>query len=322
MARPLRIEFPGALYHVTSRGNERKAIFRDDGDRTAFLERLAAVVARQRLRVHAYALMRNHYHLLLETPEGDLARALAQLNGAYTQEFNRRHHRSGHLLQGRYKAILVDKDSYLLELSRYIHLNPVRVGEVRTAWKYPWSSAAAYVGKVPVPAFLTVAEVLGSFGPRPSVARQRYAAFLAEGSAQGVASPWPAVEGQVLLGDEHWVERMKRRLAARPVPQDTVAAKTLRPRPALSAVLTQVCRAAQVAPATVRRRRGGRGGWARPVAMVLAWEVCGLSQREIGQAFGVGPYAVSKAITRAANLAAETGKVGRAVRQLKSLFNG
>jgi putative transposase len=322
MARPLRIEFPGALYHVTSRGNERKAIFRDDGDRTRFLERLAAVVARQRLRIHAYALMRNHYHLLVETPEGNLARALAQLNGTYTQEFNRRHHRSGHLLQGRYKAILVDKDAYLLELSRYIHLNPVRAGEVRTAWKYPWSSAAAYVGKVAAAACLTVEEVLGAFSPRPSVARQRYAAFLAEGVAQAVASPWAAVEGQVLLGDEHWVEQMKRRLAGRPVPQGTVAAKALRPRPALATVLTQVCRAAQMDPATMRRPRGGRGGWARPVAMALAWQVCGLNQREIGQEFGVSSYAVSKAITRAAKLAAETGKVGQAVRRLNSLFSG
>ena len=322
MARPLRIEFPGALYHVTSRGNERKAIFRDDGDRTRFLERLAAVVARQRLRIHAYALMRNHYHLLVETPEGNLAKALAQLNGAYTQEFNRRHHRSGHLLQGRYRAILVDKDSYLLELSRYIHLNPVRVGEVRTAWKYPWSSAAAYVGMVPAPEFLTMEEVLGSFGQRPAVAWRRYAAFLAEGSAQGAASPWAAVQGQVLLGDEHWVERMKRRLVGQPVPQGTVAAKSLRPRPALSAVLTQVCRTAQVDPAALRRPRGGRGSWARPVAMALAWEVCGLNQREIGQEFGVSAYAVSKAIARAADLAAETGKMGRAVRQLNSIFRG
>jgi putative transposase len=322
MARPLRIEFPGALYHVTSRGNERKAIFRDDGDRTRFLERLAAVVARQRLRIHAYALMRNHYHLLVETPEGNLPQALAQLNGAYTQEFNRRHHRSGHLLQGRYKAILVDKDSYLFELSRYIHLNPVRVGEVRTAWKYPWSSAAAYVGKVAPPVFLTVDAVLGGFSPRPSVARQRYQTFLAEGIALRGASPWAAVQGQVLLGDERWVEQMKRRLAGRPVPEGTVAAKALRPRPALDAVLTQVCQAAQVDAAAVRRPRGGRGGWARPVAMALAWEVCGLNQREIGQEFGVSPYAVSKAIARAATLAAETGRVGRAVRQLNSFFSG
>ena len=115
--------------------------------------------------------MRNHYHLLVETPEANLARAMRQLNGVYTQDFNHRHRRSGHLLQGRYKAILVDKDSYRLELSRYIHMNPVRVGEVKDAWKFRWSSAAAYVGKVPPPSYLSVGEVLGSFGRRRTTAR-------------------------------------------------------------------------------------------------------------------------------------------------------
>ena len=127
MARPLRIGFAGALYHVTSLGNERKPVYRDDRDRRRFLERLAAVVHTHRLRMHAYALMRNHVHLLVETPEANLSRAMGQMIGAYTQDFNRRHRRSGRLFQGRYKAILVEKDSYLLEFGRYTHLNPVRV---------------------------------------------------------------------------------------------------------------------------------------------------------------------------------------------------
>ena len=127
MARPLRIEYSGAYYHVTSRGNERKAIFRDDRDRERLLELLARAVKDFHLRLHGYVLMTNHYHLLVETPRGGLSRALRYLNGVYTQAFNRRHRRVGHLFQGRYKAILVDKDAYLLELSRYIHLNPWRV---------------------------------------------------------------------------------------------------------------------------------------------------------------------------------------------------
>src|SRR5512139_4048541 len=127
MTRPLRIEFPGALYHVTARGNERKPIYRDAEDRQRFLQRLAGVVETYKLAVHTYVLMRNHYHLLVQTRMANLARAMRQLNGVYTQDFNRRHHRAGHLFQGRYKALLVDKDAYLLELSRYIHLNPVRV---------------------------------------------------------------------------------------------------------------------------------------------------------------------------------------------------
>jgi putative transposase len=322
MARPLRIELAGALYHVTSRGNERKPVYRDDRDRARFVERLAAVVETHRLRLHAFALMRNHFHLLVETPEANLSRAMGQLNGSYTQDFNRRHRRSGHLFQGRYKAILVEKDSYLLELSRYIHLNPVRVGEVSRAWEFAWSSAAAYVGKATVPEFLTVEDVLAHFGRRRAVARRRYAEFLADGAAAKGDKPWQLVEGQVLLGERAWVERMKRRLAGKRTQEDIVGIKSLQPRPTLSVVITQVCRAAKVDRETLLRPRGGRGGWARPAAMALAWEACGLGQREIGRDFGVGPHAVSKAIAQTAALRREGGKAGQALARLTSILKG
>ena len=140
MARPLRIEFPGALYHVTSRGNARQRVFRDDEDRETFLATLAWVVARFRWRCHAYCLMDNHIHLLIDTPQPNLSRGMRQLNGVYTQRFNRRHRRVGHLFQGRFQAILVEKEGYLLELARYIVLNPVRAKMVKTPERYPWSS--------------------------------------------------------------------------------------------------------------------------------------------------------------------------------------
>ena len=136
MARPLRLEFPGAVYHVTSRGNARAAIFLDDEDRPIFLGVLGAVVARFGWLCHAYCLMDNHYHLLLETPDPNLSRGMRQLNGVYTQRFNRRHGRVGHVLQGRFKAILVDRDGYLLELARYLVLNPVRAGRVKDPGRY------------------------------------------------------------------------------------------------------------------------------------------------------------------------------------------
>jgi len=141
MARPLRIEYPGAYYHVTARGNERKAIFRDVLDRKKFLVILSSSIEQFVVRLHAYVLMDNHYHLLVETPAGELSRAIRYLNGVYTQYINRRYRRVGHLFQGRYKAILIDKDSYLIELSRYIHLNPWRVrGGSRDPLRYRWSS--------------------------------------------------------------------------------------------------------------------------------------------------------------------------------------
>jgi putative transposase len=141
MARPLRLEFAGALYHVTSRGDGREAIYLSDEDRLAWLETFAAVCSRFNWVCHAYCLMGNHYHVIVETPDANLSLGMRQLNGVYTQRFNRTHRRVGHVFQGRFKAILVDKDSYLLELSRYVVLNPLRAKMVRKLENYPWSSA-------------------------------------------------------------------------------------------------------------------------------------------------------------------------------------
>jgi putative transposase len=140
MARPLRIEFPDAFYHVTARGNERRNIFRDDRDRQRLLGYLESAVLRYKAVVHVYCLMSNHYHLLLSTPAGNLSQIMRHINGGYTTYFNKRHDRAGHLLQGRYKAILVEADPYAGELSRYIHLNPVRAGIAGRPEEYPWSS--------------------------------------------------------------------------------------------------------------------------------------------------------------------------------------
>ncbi|HDO21625.1 MAG TPA: transposase, partial [Nitrospirae bacterium] len=140
MARPLRIEYPGAFYHITSRGNERKDIFKSARDREKFLSYLESSTQRYGAVIHVYCLMTNHYHLLLETPLGNLSQIMRHINGAYTTYFNTRRQRSGHLFQGRYKAIVVDADEYAEELSRYIHLNPVRAGIVERPEEYQWSS--------------------------------------------------------------------------------------------------------------------------------------------------------------------------------------
>ena len=212
MARPLRIEYPGATYHVTSRGNERKAIFRGDLDRRKFLELLSSSVEQFILQLHAYVLMDNHYHLLVETPEGGLSRAVRYLNGVYTQYFNRRHRRVGHLFQGRYKAILIDKDSYLMELSRYIHLNPWRVRSgVKDPLRYRWSSLRAYVGWEKAPSWLVTDEILGSFGRRRSKAQRVYGEFVREGIQRGVRTPWQDVSWQSLLGPKVFVEEIEER---------------------------------------------------------------------------------------------------------------
>ncbi|WHZ29946.1 MAG: transposase [Nitrospira sp.] len=206
MARPLRIEFPGALYHVTTRGNARQDIFIDDEDRQRFLGVLAHVVSRFHLLLHAYCLMDNHFHLVVETPDANLSRAMRQLNGVYTQAFNRRHGRVGHVLQGRFKAIVVDRESYLLELCRYVVLNPVRAKTTRKPDTYPWSSYQATAGVVSVPSLLTVDWLLSQFGQQRAAAQRKYRAFVAEGI--GHHSLWEQVRGQVLLGNERFVERL------------------------------------------------------------------------------------------------------------------
>jgi len=146
MARPLRVEFDGALSHVTSRGNARADIFADEQDRQAFLETLGKVVQRFHWLCHAYCLMDNHDHVVLETPEGNLSKGMRQLNGMYTQAYNRRHRRVGHLLQGRCKAILIQQESHLLEVCRYVVLNPVRAQAVQSAKQWRWSGYRATAG--------------------------------------------------------------------------------------------------------------------------------------------------------------------------------
>ena len=207
MARPLRIEFAGAFYHLTSRGDRREPIYEDDEDREMFLDVLAEVVGRFNWRCHTYCLMTNHYHLVIETVEGNLSKGMRQLNGVYTQASNRRHRRSGHLFQGRFKGILVDQDAYLEELSRYVVLNPVRAGMVKSVGEWPWSSYQAMMGELPVPDWLTVERLLSEFGTTRNTARLRYGKFVAEGV--GHIAIWDGLRQQMYLGDKKFVERMQ-----------------------------------------------------------------------------------------------------------------
>lgn len=207
MARPLRIEYSGAVYHITSRGNARKKIYSDDQDRENFLGVLETVVKRYNWLCHAYCLMDNHYHFLIETPDANLSIGMRQLNGVYTQFYNRRHRRPGHIFQGRYKAILVDKDNYLLELCRYVVLNPVRAKLVELPEHWKWSSYAATAGLKKVPEYLSVDWILGVFGTERRTAQRHYREFVKEGINR--KSPWGELQGQILLGEDSFVENFK-----------------------------------------------------------------------------------------------------------------
>lgn len=208
MVRPLRVAYPGALYHVTSRGDRREAIALGDSDRALFLTVLAEALLRFDARVLAYCLMGNHYHLLLQTHTANLSRLMRQINGVYTQAFNRRHGLTGHLFQGRFKAILVDSDAYLLEVCRYVDLNPVRAHMVAAPELCAWSSYRALVGLAPAPEWLDAAQVHAQLAPGQTrkAACRRYAAFVAQGRDVPL---WDELRQQIYLGDDAFIQRMQ-----------------------------------------------------------------------------------------------------------------
>ena len=283
MARPLRIEFPGALYHVTSRGDRREPIFEDDEDRRKFLRVLAETVDRFNWICHAYCLMTNHYHLVVETPEANLSKGMRQLNGVYTQASNRRHRRTGHLFQGRFKAILVDKDSYLLELTRYVVLNPVRAKMVKHPRQYAWSSYRAMVGEARVPNWLAADGVLAQFGNRRGEARHRYAKFVREGA--GEKSIWTGLRQQIYLGDEPFVERMQARAKLQGDALSIPRAQRRAPAPSLAAL-------------EVKYRD-------RDKAIIAAYATGAYSYRQIAEHFGLHLATIGR-IVRAPMLQGET----------------
>jgi len=206
MSRPLRIEFDGALYHVTSRGDRKEPIYDDDLDRIKFLETLGEVISTYSWLCHAYCLMGNHYHLVIETPSGNLSRGMRQLNGVYTQASNHRHGRVGHVFQGRFKAILVDRNSYFLELSRYVVLNPVRAEMFERPEGWPWSSYLPTLGGTRAPSWLTTDKILAQFAGNRHKARLGYAKFVAGGI--GHVSIWKNLNQQIYLGDDEFVAGM------------------------------------------------------------------------------------------------------------------
>lgn len=211
MARPLRLEFEDALYHITARGDRREPIFDDDADRSALLSIVERAVVRFDAVVYAYCLMRNHYHFVVQTRQPNLSRLMRHINGVYTQSYNRRHAKVGHLFQGRFKAVLVDQDTYFLEVCRYVDLNPVRAGMVKRPADWKWSSYRAHVGLAATPNWLGSEVLHRRLAPRATQRErpERYARFVAEG--RGVRLWDEALSGQIYLGDERFVRRMQAR---------------------------------------------------------------------------------------------------------------
>jgi putative transposase len=232
MARPLRIEYPNAVYHVTSRGNARSDIYFDDTDRENFLSVMGKVIKRYNWLCHAYCLMDNHYHILIETPDGNLSQGMRQLNGIYTQNFNRRHFRGGHVFQGRFKAVIVDKESHLLELCRYVVLNPVRAGIVTSPNHWHWSSYRSTVGTTKKESYLTTEWILAQFGLMQAEAQQNYRRFVAEGIVEA-KKPWEKLKGQIIFGSDAFIGRVREFFSSKEKVQEIPRLQRFAGRPAL-----------------------------------------------------------------------------------------
>jgi REP element-mobilizing transposase RayT len=281
MARPLRLQYPGALYHVTARGNARQPIYTDARDRQQFLAVLAGVVERFAWQCYAYCLMDNHYHLLIETPRGNLSVGMRQLNGVYTQRFNRRQGRVGHVFQGRFKAIVVEREQYLLALCRYVVLNPVRAGVVKQPERYRWSSYRATAGLDLAPGWLNREWVLAQFSTRRAVAERQYQQFVHAKNA--IASPWEQVRGQVVLGTEAFVEELQPLLTNTAASKEIPQTQRFLQRPPLEQLLSP---------------RQWQTRVQRDQAMRMAHVEYGYSLSAIGRQLGLHYSTISKIVQR------------------------
>jgi len=307
MARPLRITYPGAFYHITSRGNEQKDVFKSRRDREKFFEYFESATKRYGAIIHAYCLMSNHYHLLLETPEGNLSQIMRHLNGAYTTYFNGKRKRSGHLFQGRYKAILVEADEYAAELSRYIHLNPVRAGMATGPDQYPWSSYRSYTGDDSTPDWLKRDFILGYFDKDAAFAMKRYRTFVEDMVGKEYESPLKGVIGTAILGTAGFLEKITTtHLEAKEPNRDVPALRSFAGRPSLDSIENAVNEAIMEDTRL-----------ARQTVLHLCHRYSGQKLRTIGERYQIGESAVSEA-SRAFSKKVETDKkLRREVERIK-----
>ena len=311
MARPLRINYSGAFYHVTSRGNERKNIFKSKRDREKFFEYLGSATQRYDAVIHVFCLMDNHFHLLIETPSGNLPQIMRHINGAYTTYFNVKRARSGHLFQGRYKAILVEIDEYAKELSRYIHLNPVRAKMVKTPEEYEWSSYQFYIGVKKPPEWLYRDFILGYFGGKVSIAQKEYRHFVNTMVNEEYDSPLDEVVSSTLLGSPGFITFIKDKfLSGKKPDKDLPALKELVEKASMKDVFDEVESVFGKEPALCRN-----------VKMFLSQRYTGEKLKNIGTHFGIGESGVSQASRRVNDKIRSDKKLRRKIRKVEKNLN-
>lgn len=320
MGRSLRIEYPCALYHITSRGNEKKKIFVSDEDRLKFLGIIEDYHDRYGILIHSYVLMDNHYHLILETPQGNLLKVMHGINSGYTGYFNRKYKRTGHLFQGRYKAILVEKDNYLIELSRYVHLNPVRAKAVERPEQYKWSSYCGYIGKRERNAWIEYAWVLSQFSNDSKKAMREYKGFVEEGLLKEIPPPLKDIHGQIVLGGGQFIEKIKKMLTGQELSRDITERKRFKMLPDPDKIIKEVAAAFGV-DKDIIKGKGQRSNTARNAAIYFVQRYTGLKNEEIGEIFGGIHYsAVSKASWRLKQEMADNKQVEKLIKALNTII--
>jgi REP element-mobilizing transposase RayT len=307
MSRPLRIQYPGAYYHVTSRGNEQKDIFKSDRDREKFLDYLQGSAQRYGAMIHCYCLMRNHYHLLLETPGGNLSQIMQHINGSYTTYFNIKRKRAGHLFQGRYHAILVDADAYALELSRYIHLNPVRARAAQRPEEYVWSSYIHYLDGRAAPAWLQTETILAYLTPGELGARACYRTFVEDKLGRADQSPLKEVWAGTLLGGEAFIEMVRgKHLTKDAHDRNLPAQRTLQSQRTIEQISRTVAR--HVSDETL----------ARKICIQLCHRSSGEKLRSLGERFGVSESGITQVSRRLAGEAKKDVALRRLIETIEN----
>lgn len=319
MSRPLRVEYPGAWYHVMNRGASYRPIFDHDTHRLFFLDLLSQISTMFRVEIHGYCLMNNHYHLLIHTPHGDLQRAMRHLNGVYTQRYNRLKNTDGPLFRGRYKAILIEPDAYLLNVSRYIHLNPVAAGLTSSAEAYQWSSYRAYIRTDPTPQWLQVNFVLNIIGQHQQ--RKSYRLFVENGIDEATQTFYDKKKIIPVMGSDNFRQSIYSQLSAN---AEIPEIDRLKPTPSIPSIIQAVSTVFSTSTDDVLRTTRGRGqkNIARSAALYCCRKLAGLPLNKIATQFGLSHYgSVSSSIARFEQQIKGDSQLKKMMQQLEKKIN-
>ena len=315
MARQLRIEYEGAFYHITSRGNQRERIFWDNKDREKFKNILRRTKERYSYLLHSYVLMDNHYHLLIETPYANIKQVMQNINTSYTVYVNKRHKRTGHLLQGRYKAFIIDKEIYLLELGRYIHLNPVRAGIVKRPEDYKWSSYREYIYRSNKEAITDTTDTLYAFSKKQAIAAKKYQEFVNAGIK--VKTPLKDAVGSI-LGDKIFREDVLRHLKGKQDKREIPELKKLQTKHKVEDIVKAIAKYYGIREEELLKRKKATERQ-RKIAIYFSKVLSGEKNIEVGRVFGITIQAVTNAVRGIEVKRVEDRKVDKEIIQIKEI---